>query len=112
MLIYFGYGIWNSTLEICAREEIFQQSTYQRYDGDVDDSFTADDGFGYPEEGGGQHQDWGAPEDRGYHYQQQQAMPDSVDNRTSHSSKPKSKGKSSRNSEALIASDELDYSPE
>ncbi|KAK1168624.1 putative cationic amino acid transporter [Acipenser oxyrinchus oxyrinchus] len=112
MLIYFGYGIWNSTLEICAREEIFQQSTYQRYDGDVDDSFTVDDGFGYPEEGGGQHQDWGAPEERGYHYQQQQAMPDSVDNRTSHSSKPKSKGKSSRNSEALIASDELDYSPE
>ncbi|MGH0123984.1 UNVERIFIED_CONTAM: hypothetical protein FKN15_019258 [Acipenser sinensis] len=112
MLIYFGYGIWNSTLEICAREEIFQQSTYQRYDGDVDDSFTADDGFGYPEEGGGQHQDWGAPEDRGYHYQQQQAMPDCVDNRTSHSNKPKSKGKSSRNSEALIASDELDYSPE
>ncbi|MBN3282028.1 S7A14 protein, partial [Polyodon spathula] len=112
MLIYFGYGIWNSTLEICAREEIFQQSTYQRYDGGVDDSFTVDDGFGYPEEGGGQHQDWGAPEDQGYHYQQQPAMPDSVDNRTSHSSEPKSKGKSSRNSKALIANEELDYSPE
>ncbi|KAG2462473.1 probable cationic amino acid transporter [Polypterus senegalus] len=112
VLIYFGYGMWNSTLEITAREEILHQSTYQRYDADVDDSFTVDDGFSYPEEGGGQYQDWGPPEGKAYHYQQH-GMPMSADNnRTSHSSKSKSKGKSSRDSEALIANDELDYSPE
>ncbi|MBN3326752.1 S7A14 protein, partial [Atractosteus spatula] len=112
VLIYFGYGMWNSTLEISAREEILHQSTYQRYDMDVDDSFTVDDGFSYPQEEGGQYQDWGPSQDRGYQYQQK-AMPDAVDhNRTSQSSKSKSKGKSSKGFEALIADDELDYSPE
>lgn len=50
LLIYFGYGMWNSTLEISAREEALHQSTYQRYDVDVD-PFSVDDGFSYAAEG-------------------------------------------------------------
>ncbi|XP_066565028.1 solute carrier family 7 member 14 [Amia ocellicauda] len=112
VLIYFGYGMWNSTLEINAREEILHQSTYQRYDMDVDDTFTVDDDIPYPQEGGEQYQDWAAPKDSSYQHQQK-AVPDAVDNnRTSQCSKPKSKGKSSKGFEALIADDELDYSPE
>uniref|UniRef100_A0A2K5V354 Solute carrier family 7 member 14 n=1 Tax=Macaca fascicularis TaxID=9541 RepID=A0A2K5V354_MACFA len=49
LLIYFGYGIWNSTLEISAREEALHQSTYQRYD--VDDPFSVEEGFSYATEG-------------------------------------------------------------
>uniref|UniRef100_A0A8I5NHI3 Solute carrier family 7 member 14 n=1 Tax=Papio anubis TaxID=9555 RepID=A0A8I5NHI3_PAPAN len=48
LLIYFGYGIWNSTLEISAREEALHQSTYQRYD--VDDPFSVEEGFSYATE--------------------------------------------------------------
>ncbi|KAL1022235.1 hypothetical protein UPYG_G00024040 [Umbra pygmaea] len=43
ILIYFGYGIWNSTLEIRSKEQEVHASTYQRYDGHhagVDDGFT------------------------------------------------------------------------
>uniref|UniRef100_A0A8C7LRI2 Solute carrier family 7 member 14a n=1 Tax=Oncorhynchus mykiss TaxID=8022 RepID=A0A8C7LRI2_ONCMY len=43
ILIYFGYGIWNSTLEIRSREQEVHASTYQRYDGHhagVDDGFS------------------------------------------------------------------------
>ncbi|XP_005992795.1 solute carrier family 7 member 14 [Latimeria chalumnae] len=105
LLIYFGYGMWNSTLEISAREEALHQSTYQSYD--VDDTYTVDDNFQYPKDGG-ECQDRGAPEEKGQYYQQK--VRDVVDNRTS--SKSKSKGRSSQKSAALIANDELDYSPE
>ncbi|XP_052500184.1 probable cationic amino acid transporter [Budorcas taxicolor] len=106
MLIYFGYGIWNSTLEISAREEALHQSTYQRYD--VDDPFSVEEGFSYATEGESQ-ENWGGPaEDKGFYYQQ---MSDTQSN-TRTSSKAKSKSKHKQNSEALIANDELDYSPE
>ncbi|KAB0374349.1 hypothetical protein FD755_014605 [Muntiacus reevesi] len=106
MLIYFGYGIWNSTLEISAREEALHQSTYQRYD--VDDPFSVEEGFSYATEGESQ-ENWGGPaEDKGFYYQQ---MSDSQPS-TRMSSKAKSKSKHKQNSEALIANDELDYSPE
>ncbi|CAI9175376.1 unnamed protein product [Rangifer tarandus platyrhynchus] len=106
MLIYFGYGIWNSTLEISAREEALHQSTYQRYD--VDDPFSVEEGFSYATEGESQ-ENWGGPaEDKGFSYQQ---MSDSQPS-TRTSSKAKSKSKHKQNSEALIANDELDYSPE
>ncbi|XP_037696776.1 probable cationic amino acid transporter [Choloepus didactylus] len=106
LLIYFGYGIWNSTLEISAREEALHQSTYQRYD--VDDPFSVEEGFSYATEGESQ-EDWGGPaEDKGFYYQQ---MSDAKANSRT-SSKAKSKSKHKQNSEALIANDELDYSPE
>ncbi|XP_011849713.1 PREDICTED: probable cationic amino acid transporter [Mandrillus leucophaeus] len=106
LLIYFGYGIWNSTLEISAREEALHQSTYQRYD--VDDPFSVEEGFSYATEGESQ-EDWGGPtEDKGFYYQQ---MSDAKANART-SSKAKSKSKHKQNSEALIANDELDYSPE
>ncbi|XP_004383518.1 solute carrier family 7 member 14 [Trichechus manatus latirostris] len=106
MLIYFGYGIWNSTLEISAREEALHQSRYQRYD--VDDPFSVEEGFSYATEGESQ-EDWGRPaEDKGFYYQQ---MSDAKANSRT-SSKVKSKSKHKQNSEALIANDELDYSPE
>ncbi|NWX81736.1 S7A14 protein, partial [Nothoprocta pentlandii] len=106
LLIYFGYGMWNSTLEISAREEALHQSTYQRYDVDVD-PFSVDDGFSYANESEN-YQDWGPSEDKGFSYQQMAGAKES--HRTS--SKSKSKGKHKQNSEALIANDELDYSPE
>ncbi|KPP67730.1 putative cationic amino acid transporter [Scleropages formosus] len=116
VLIYFGYGMWNSTLEVTAREEEVHASTYQRYGADVDEGFAADDDL-YPGCDGGPYQVWGAPEETGYSFQQQsqpQPTPDSGDaSRTSsHSSRLKSKGKPGRGFEALIVDDELDYSPE
>ncbi|XP_021252501.1 probable cationic amino acid transporter [Numida meleagris] len=106
LLIYFGYGMWNSTLEISAREEALHQSTYQRYDVDVD-PFSVDDGFSYATEGES-YPDWGPPEDKGFSYQQMAGAKES--HRTS--SRSKSKGRHKPPSEALIANDELDYSPE
>ncbi|XP_067392545.1 solute carrier family 7 member 14 [Emydura macquarii macquarii] len=106
LLIYFGYGMWNSTLEISAREEVLHQSTYQRYDVDVD-PFSVEEGFSYANESDN-YQDWESSEDKGFSYQQMSAAKES--SRTS--SKSKSKGKHRQNSEALIANDELDYSPE
>ncbi|KAJ8357071.1 hypothetical protein SKAU_G00198650 [Synaphobranchus kaupii] len=111
VLIYFGYGMWNSTLEITAREEEAHASTYQRYDAGVDDSFTVD-GDLYPQEGGGEYQGWGSAEENGY--RQDPTAQESADgNRTSaQSSRPRSKGKPSQGFSALIADDELDYPPE
>ncbi|NXH65865.1 S7A14 protein, partial [Hydrobates tethys] len=106
LLIYFGYGMWNSTLEISAREEALHQSTYQRYDVDVD-PFSVDDGFSYATEGEG-YPGWGPSEDKGFSYQQMAGAKES--HRTS--SRSKSKGRHKPPSEALIANDELDYSPE
>lgn len=48
MLIYFGYGMWNSTLEIKARENEVHASTYQRYDQGVDEGFCGFDDDFYP----------------------------------------------------------------
>lgn len=98
--------MWNSTLEISAREEVLHQSTYQRYDVDVD-PFSVEEGFSYANESDN-YQDWESSEDKGFSYQQMSAAKES--SRTS--SKSKSKGKHRQNSEALIANDELDYSPE
>ncbi|XP_053164419.1 probable cationic amino acid transporter isoform X2 [Hemicordylus capensis] len=105
LLIYFGYGIWNSTLEITAREEALHQSTYQRYDVDVD-PFSVEDGFAYAESDN--YQDWDPADDKGFSYQQMSGAKES--SRTS--SKSKSKGKHKQNSDALISNDELDDSPE
>ncbi|XP_020649478.2 solute carrier family 7 member 14 [Pogona vitticeps] len=105
LLIYFGYGIWNSTLEITAREEALHQSTYQRYDVDVD-PFSVEDGFTYAESEN--YQDWDHADDKGFSYQQMSETKES--SRTS--GKSKSKGKHKQNSDALISNDELDYSPE
>uniref|UniRef100_A0A8C4YG08 Solute carrier family 7 member 14 n=1 Tax=Gopherus evgoodei TaxID=1825980 RepID=A0A8C4YG08_9SAUR len=106
LLIYFGYGMWNSTLEISAREEVLHQSTYQRYDVDVD-PFSVEEGFSYANESDN-YQDLEPSEDKGFSYQQMSEAKES--SRTS--SKSKSKGKHKQNFEALIANDELDYSPE
>ena len=48
VLIYFGYGMWNSTLEIRARENEVHASTYQRYDQGVDEGFCGFDDDFYP----------------------------------------------------------------
>ncbi|XP_056439947.1 probable cationic amino acid transporter [Gadus chalcogrammus] len=67
LLIYGCYGVWNSTLELNAREEQAGASTYQRYDDHLDDTFaTGDDPAAE-----GPYQGWAAPEERGHQYQQQ-----------------------------------------
>lgn len=48
VLIYFGYGMWNSTLEITARENEVHASTYQRYNQGVDEGFCGFDDNFYP----------------------------------------------------------------
>ncbi|KAJ8394976.1 hypothetical protein AAFF_G00039270 [Aldrovandia affinis] len=112
MLIYFGYGMWNSTMEITARQEEAHASTYQRYDAGVDDSFAMDEDL-YPQDDGSQYQGWNAPEEKGYQYQQQSEPDRPDDNRTSSQGRrPKKKGKSNKGFEALIADQEMDYSPE
>ncbi|KAG8445188.1 hypothetical protein GDO86_010095 [Hymenochirus boettgeri] len=102
LLIYFGYGMWNSTLEISAREEVLHQSTYQRYD--VDDTFAVDDEFSYPP-GEESFQDWRGAETKDSYYQQEPATEGT--NQTN--SRSKSKRKHKQDSDALIANDELDY---
>lgn len=70
-MIYFGYGMWNSSLELSAREEEAHASSYQRYDAGVDDSFTVDDDLHTQEDDhGGRYQGWAA-EERGYQNQNQ-----------------------------------------
>ncbi|XP_018409272.1 PREDICTED: probable cationic amino acid transporter [Nanorana parkeri] len=105
LLIYFGYGMWNSTLEISAREEVLHQSTYQRYD--VDDTFSVDDGYSNaPEEE--KSQDWENADTKGHYYQQAAEAQDS--NRTN--TRSKTKGKHKQDFQALIANEELDYPEE
>lgn len=70
-MIYFGYGMWNSSLELSAREEEAHASSYQRYDAGVDESFTAGDDLHPQDDGdGGRYQGWAA-EERGNQYQNQ-----------------------------------------
>lgn len=111
VLIYFGYGMWNSTLEITAREEEAHASTYQRYDTGVD-NFAADDDL-HPKEDGGQFQNWSSQEGRGGHQKKQhQEKPDVQDkadnNRTSHSRAKSKAPKASQGFEALVVDDDLD----
>ncbi|CAI5695894.1 probable cationic amino acid transporter [Oreochromis aureus] len=58
VLIYFGYGMWNSTLEITARENEVHASTYQRYDQGVDEGFCGFEDDFYPPT----TDTWGAPD--------------------------------------------------
>uniref|UniRef100_A0A8C2XK34 Solute carrier family 7 member 14a n=1 Tax=Cyclopterus lumpus TaxID=8103 RepID=A0A8C2XK34_CYCLU len=48
VIIYFGYGMWHSKLEIKARENEVHASTYQRYDQGVDEGFCGFDDDFYP----------------------------------------------------------------
>ncbi|XP_026864351.2 probable cationic amino acid transporter [Electrophorus electricus] len=115
ILIYFGYGMWNSTLEITALEEEVHASTYQRYDMGVDDSFTVDDDL-FPSG------DW-RPQSRAQPQQQPQGngeqteRPPDIRNsadehRTSSSSHKKSKGRGMKEGspdfKALVVDDDLD----
>ncbi|XP_060756788.1 probable cationic amino acid transporter [Neoarius graeffei] len=76
LMIYFGYGMWNSSLELSAREEEAHASSYQRYDAGVDDSFTVDEDLHTQEDGeGGRYQGWAA-EEKGYQYQNQDQYQD------------------------------------
>lgn len=71
VMIYFGYGMWNSSLELIAREEEAHASSYQRYDAGVDDSFRVGVDLHAQEDGeGGLYQGWAA-EERGYQHQNQ-----------------------------------------
>lgn len=70
LLIYGGYGVWHSTLELDAREQQAHASSYQRYDDHLDDTFSPDDSL-YPQEQEERpYQGWSAPEERGYDCQQ------------------------------------------
>lgn len=65
----FWCGIWNSTLEISAREEALHQGTYQRY-GDGPDPFSVEEGFSYATEARARR-NWGGPaRDKSFYYQQ------------------------------------------
>ncbi|KAL6471694.1 hypothetical protein MHYP_G00203440 [Metynnis hypsauchen] len=114
LLIYFGYGMWNSTLEITALEEEVHASTYQRYDMGVDDNFAVDDDL-YPSGRGWRPQSQGAkhqsPRENGDPKEAPADGLDSLENhRTSSShSRAKSKGgKSGPGFEALVVDDDLD----
>ncbi|XP_067434569.1 probable cationic amino acid transporter [Thunnus thynnus] len=72
LLIYCCYGVWHSTLELNAREEQAQASSYQRYDDHLDDTFSPCDEL-YPQEQDERpYQGWSAPEERGSHGQRQE----------------------------------------
>ncbi|KAI4887244.1 hypothetical protein NFI96_004073, partial [Prochilodus magdalenae] len=114
VLIYFGYGMWNSTLEITALEEEVHASTYQRYDMGVDDNFAVDDDL-YPSSGDWRPQRQGtkrqSPRENGDPKEAPADGLDSLENhRTSSShSRAKSKGgKSGPGFEALVVDDDLD----
>lgn len=63
--------MWHSALELDALEQQAHASSYQRYDDQLDDTFSADEGF-YPHDPDDQtYQGWSAPGERGYGYQQQ-----------------------------------------
>ncbi|KAG9264710.1 putative cationic amino acid transporter [Astyanax mexicanus] len=114
VLIYFGYGMWNSTLEITAREEEVHASTYQRYDMGVDDNFAVDDEL-YPS-----GRDW-RPQGKGTKQQPprengdpSEVPGDALDSRDNHRtssshSRAKSKGRMSvPGFDALVVNDDLD----
>lgn len=105
VLIYFSYGMWNSSLELSAREEAAHASSYQRYDTEVDDSFNVDDDV-HPQEDEqeGQYQGWAA-EEMDSQYQNQYQYQD----QRSSSNNSRSKGRTNRGFEELVNEE---YSPE
>ncbi|MCJ8740474.1 hypothetical protein PDJAM_G00059330 [Pangasius djambal] len=99
VLIYFGYGMWNSTLEITALEEEAHASTYQRYDMGVDDNVAVDDDLCPPG-------DW-KPQSRTEN--QNRSSDDVSDPKKSSSSRSRAKNKNVKtNFEALVVDDDLD----
>ncbi|XP_030612677.1 probable cationic amino acid transporter [Archocentrus centrarchus] len=71
LLIYIGYGVWHSTLELNAREQQAHASSYQRYDDHLDETFSPSDDLYPQDQNETPYQGWSAPEERGYPYQQQ-----------------------------------------
>ncbi|KAG9283451.1 putative cationic amino acid transporter [Astyanax mexicanus] len=114
LMIYFGYGMWNSSLELSAREEQAHASSYQRYDAGVDDSFTVDDDFQQQQEEDGEegrYQGWAA-EAKGYQYQNQyQDYQQQADEHTASSNSHKCRGRTKKGFEELV-NDDSEYSPE
>ncbi|KAI5611106.1 putative cationic amino acid transporter, partial [Silurus asotus] len=99
VLIYFGYGMWNSTLEITALEEEAHASTYQRYDMGVDDNVAVDDDLCPPRDR--------KPQSRTEN--QERTSSDVSDPKKPSSSRSKVKNKNMKPSfEALVVDDELD----
>ncbi|MEQ2157268.1 hypothetical protein GOODEAATRI_000214 [Goodea atripinnis] len=71
LLIYGCYGVWHSTLELNAREQQAHASSYQRYDDNLDDTFSPDDDL-YPQEQDNKpYQGWSAPEESRHRHQNQ-----------------------------------------
>ncbi|XP_038153909.1 probable cationic amino acid transporter [Cyprinodon tularosa] len=71
LLIYGCYGIWHSTLELEAREQQAHASCYQRYNDNLDDTFSPDDDV-YPQEQDNRpYQGWSAPEESQHRHQNQ-----------------------------------------
>ncbi|XP_072514434.1 probable cationic amino acid transporter [Salminus brasiliensis] len=112
LMIYFGYGMWNSSLELNAREEEAHASSYQRYDTGVDESFTVDDDLQRQEEDGeeGRYQGWAA-EARGYQYQNQYQQQADEHSTSSNSHKSRGRGRTKKGFEELV-NDDSEYSPE
>ncbi|XP_076147427.1 putative cationic amino acid transporter [Alosa pseudoharengus] len=122
LLIYFGYGMWKSSLELFAQEEEAHASTYQCFDAGVDDSFTVEeDSLPHGDTVESPYQGWGGEESgyqnqnqcqeehqyqHGYQYEQQ---PGVDSHRTA--GKSKSRGRTRKGFEELVDDDE-EYSPE
>ncbi|XP_053198066.1 probable cationic amino acid transporter [Scomber japonicus] len=71
LVIYVCYGVWHSTLELNARQEQAQASSYQRYDDHLDDSFSPYEEVFPQEQDERPYQGWSAPEEGGGHGHQQ-----------------------------------------
>ncbi|XP_051538083.1 probable cationic amino acid transporter [Myxocyprinus asiaticus] len=110
VLIYFSYGMWNSSLELGAREEEAHASSYQRYDAEVDDSFNVDEDFHPQEDDGdeGRYQGWAA-EESGYQNQNQYDEHRSSYVYPPNSHNSRSKGRTNKGFEELVNEE---YSPE
>lgn len=63
--------MWHSTLELNAREQQAHASSYQRYDDQLDDTFSPDDDLYSQEQEERPYQGWSAPEEKGYHSRQE-----------------------------------------
>ncbi|MEQ2255937.1 hypothetical protein ILYODFUR_018950 [Ilyodon furcidens] len=71
LLIYGCYGVWHSTLELNAREQQAHASSYQRYDDNLDDTFSPDDDLYPQEQDNNPYQGWSAPEETRHRHQNQ-----------------------------------------
>lgn len=63
--------MWHSTLELNALEQQAHASSYQRYDDQLDDAFSADHAWHPHDQDEQTYQGWSAPGEGGYGYQQQ-----------------------------------------